>query len=119
MSNLARKMQQEEVQQHKTAVKVKKIKIKNLWLSPGEKIMGVVFGAIVCFGAVHIISNQAAIYEMNKDIQDIQASIQDKEKSNRELEMQISELSTYERIFEKAKSLGLTLNENVRGVQDK
>ncbi len=119
MSNLARKMQQEEVQRHKTAVKVKKVKIKNLWLSPGEKIMGVVFGAIVCFGAVHIISNQAAIYEMNKDIQDIQTSINEKEKSNRELELQISELSTYERIFEKAKSLGLTLNENVRGVQDK
>ena len=30
---------------------------------PGEKILGLIFSAVVCFGSVHIISNQASIYD--------------------------------------------------------
>ena len=45
------------------------------WLSPGEKIIGIVFGVLVCIGSIHIISNQSAIYGINKDIQDIEVAI--------------------------------------------
>lgn len=114
MGNLARKLQQERhyEQQQQTVKAPQKIKVKSPWLSPGEKILGLVFTGIVCFGAVHIVSNQAAIYEINKEIQDTKASIQEQTKVNGDLEMQISELSTYERIWGKAKELGLKLNEN-------
>lgn len=122
MGNLARKLQQEQQleQQKQLKKSPKKAKVRNPWLSPGEKFLGIFFTGIVCYGAVHIISNQADIYEMNKGIQDTEITIQEQKKVNGDLEMQVSELSTYERIWEKAKALGLKLNENnVKAVQDK
>lgn len=121
MSNLARKYQHEQHHEQKQTInvpkKAQKEKIK--WLSPGEKLLGLVFSGLVCFGAVHIVSNQADIYKINKDIQDIEISIQEQKKVIGDLEMQISEESTYERVWEKAKELGLKLNENnVKVVQD-
>ncbi|MBP2240028.1 cell division protein FtsL [Cytobacillus eiseniae] len=122
MGNLARKLQQEErhEQQRKYQIKTPtKSKKRSPWLSPGEKILGIIFTGIVCFGAIHIVSNQAAIYGMNKDIQDTEKSIQEQQKVIGDLEMQVGELSTYERIWAKAKELGLKLNENnVKVVQD-
>lgn len=120
MSNLARKLQQEQQQQTQHVNHApKKIKVKTSWLSPGEKVLGLAFCAVVCFGAVHIISNEAAIYEVNKDIQQNKVAIEEQTRVNNDLEMQVSELSTYERIWAKAKELGLTLNENnVKVVQD-
>ncbi|MBS4189123.1 cell division protein FtsL [Bacillus sp. FJAT-49705] len=121
MGNLARKLQQEHRNQpQKQIVQTpKKAKARNPWLSPGEKLLGLAFAGIVCFGAVNIVSNQAEIYGLNKAIQDTKVSIQEQERVNGDLEMQVSELSTYERIWEKAKELGLKLNENnVKVVQD-
>ncbi|MFE8703635.1 cell division protein FtsL [Cytobacillus sp. FJAT-54145] len=118
MSNLARKLQQEQRQQQ-VVQSPSKVKVKNSWLSPGEKILGLTFCAVMCFGAVNIVSNQAAIYEVNRDIQETKMSINEQAKANNDLEMQVSELKTYERIWAKAKELGLKLNENnVKVVQD-
>ncbi|WP_442599403.1 cell division protein FtsL [Neobacillus sp. D3-1R] len=121
MSNLARKIQKEYQYepQRKTSQGLKPKKDKQSWLTPGEKILGVFFGAIVCFGAVQMVSAQASIYEVNKDIQTIETNINEQKKVNNDLKMQVSELSTYERIWEKARELGLKLNENnVKVVQD-
>lgn len=118
MSNLARKLQQEQQQrtvQSPVRVPVKKQGI----LTPGEKVMMFVFGVMVCFGATFMVSKQAAIYEVNKDIQLIESSIQEQQKVNSDLEVQVSELSTYERIKKVTEKLGLTLNENnVKGVEN-
>ncbi|AIE59554.1 cell division protein FtsL [Bacillus methanolicus] len=117
MGNLARKLQQE--QQNRTSQAPKKAKVKKIRVSPGEILLGVVFTAAVCFGAVQIVSNQAAIYEINKDVQMAEKNIQEQKKVNSDLEMQVKELSTYDRILKKAKELGLQLNEdNVKVVQD-
>jgi cell division protein FtsL len=117
MSNLAKKIQQE--QEQRTIQEPKKKILKKAWFSPGEKILGLVFGAVVCIGAVQIISNQADIYKVNKEIQVTQASIQEQQKVNSDLEVQVSELSMYERIKEKAEKLGLEFNENnVKVVQE-
>ncbi|WP_071395434.1 cell division protein FtsL [Bacillus tuaregi] len=121
MANLARQLRHEQRKQQQTiAPKAPKKKIQQKrWLSPGEKILGITFGALVCFGSIHIISNQSSIYELNKDIQDTQALIQEQQKSNSDLSIQISELSQYDRIKEKARKLGLELNnQNVKVVQD-
>ncbi|MCM3768023.1 MULTISPECIES: cell division protein FtsL [Bacillaceae] len=119
MSNLARSLgQQQRVEQ--TVHQGREVKIKKSWLTPGEKIIGVAFAGIICFGAVHLISNQAKIYEVNQEIQAIEAQVKEQKKVNSDLKVQVSELSTYERIYEKAKQMGLVLNENnVKVVQEK
>jgi cell division protein FtsL len=95
------------------------VKVKKAWLSPGEKILWMLLAVFLCIASVQIVSNQATIYDMNKDIQDIEAKIQEQEKVNSDLEVQVAELSTYERIWEIAtKELGLQLNDNVKVVQE-
>ena len=117
MANIARQLRQEQQEQTIVAPK-KRIKQKG-WISPGEKILGITFGALVCFGSVHIISNQASIYQVNKEIQDTKVTVQEQEKSNSDLTIQVNELSQYERIRDKAQELGLTLNDqNIKVVQD-
>ncbi|WP_423409954.1 cell division protein FtsL [Heyndrickxia sp. MSNUG] len=118
MSNLARKLQQEQ-QQRTVQSPVKAPAKRNSILTPGEKIMMFVFGVMVCFGATFMVSKQAAIYEVNKDIQVIEGNIEEQQKVNSDLEVQVSELSTYERIKKVTEKLGLTLNEdNVKGVEN-
>lgn len=120
MSNLARDLQQLQQQGVQTDQERGPVKIKKTWLTPGEKIIGVVFAGLVCFGAVHLITNQAKIYEVNKDIQIIEAQVADQQKVNNDLHAQVMELSTYDRIFKKAKEMGLVRNENnVKVVQEK
>jgi cell division protein FtsL len=117
MSNLAKKIQQE--QQQRVIQEPKNHPLKRAAFSPGEKILGLVFAVLMFIGAIQIISNQAKIYTMNRDIQETEASILEQQKINSDLEVQVSELSTYERIWEKAKVLGLQLNENnVKVVQE-
>lgn len=117
MANIARQLRQEQQEQTIVAPK-KRIKRKDR-ISPGEKILGITFGALLCFGSVHIISNQASIYQVNKEIQDTKVTVQEQEKSNSDLTIQVNELSQYERIRDKAQKLGLTLNDqNIKVVQD-
>jgi cell division protein FtsL len=121
VGNLARKYQQEKhYEQQQKSGQVLTKKEKRIWITPGEKGLGLIFGAMVCFGAYHMISAQASIYEVNKDIVSMEKSIGEQKKVNNDLKMQVSELSTYERIWEKARDLGLKLNENnVKVVRDK
>lgn len=116
MSNFARKYQidqREYIQEQVSQPITKKApKVKKAWLSPGEKVLGVVFSIVVCMGGITIISNYASIYSLNKDYQDTNKLIVEQTKVNSELSMQVSELSEYDRIWAKAKELGLNLNEN-------
>ncbi|WP_338469914.1 cell division protein FtsL [Niallia sp. XMNu-256] len=117
MANLARQLRQEQQQQTVKAPKKKHLHRKGL--SPGEKILGLVFGAFVCIGSTQIISNQSDIYQLNKGIQLTEREIQTQQKSISDLTVQVNELSQYNRIKEKARELGLQLNEqNVKVVQD-
>ncbi len=120
MSNLARELEQQKRQRKQEVQQPKKANAATSWFTPGEKLLGILFAGMVCFGAVHLISTQAKIYKVNKDIQEVQASIKDQQKVNSDLKVQVNELSTYERIWNKAKKMGLELNENnVKVVQGK
>lgn len=117
MSNLAKKLQQET--QKRAEQQTKSQVVKKAWFSPGEKILGLFFGACVCIGSIQIVSNQADIYRVNKGIQDVETKIQEQQKVNSDLNVQVAELSTYERIWAIAtKELGLKLNDNVKVVQE-
>jgi cell division protein FtsL len=119
MSNLARELEQQKEQQMQEIHKQKK-SVKKSWLTPGEKFLSLAFAGMVCLGAVQMISNQAKIYKVNKDIQGVEDSIKNQQKVNGDLKVQVSELSNYKRISDKAKQMGLELNENnVKVVQGK
>jgi cell division protein FtsL len=115
MSNLAKKLQQESHQhshENSSITPKQATSQKSNWLSPGEKILTLALGILLTVGAGFIIAKQAEIYEVNKEIQLVEQSIQEQQKLNSDLEVQISELSRYERIKEQAEKLGLSFNEN-------
>ncbi|CAH2713361.1 Cell division protein FtsL [Neobacillus rhizosphaerae] len=119
MSNLARNIERQQ-QVEQTVKKQSQLKIKKSWLTPGEKIIGIAFAGLVCFGSVHLISNQAKIYNVNRDIQTVEGQVNELQKVNNDLKVQVSEMSTYERIKAKAEKMGLVFNENnVKVVQER
>lgn len=116
MSNLAQRLERREYE----SVRIKTTKVvKKRRVSLGEKVLAVLFCGILCVVAVKVVTYQASIYEVNKNIHQLEATIQEKQKVNGDLAIQVSELSTYERIWDKALQLGLMLNENnVKVVQE-
>lgn len=120
MSNLAKKFQQEiqQTSQKPTVTHKQAAPKKNIWFSPGEKFLILALGVMLTTGAGFILAKQAEIYEVNKEIQLVEQSIQEQRTINSDLEIQISELSRYERIKEHAEKQGLSFNENnIRAVQ--
>jgi len=84
----------------------------------GEKVLFVMFITVVAIFSVMILQTQASIHKNSQEIQTIEHQIAETKKQNTDLSIQVSELSTYERIWEKAKGLGLELHEkNVKVVQ--
>ncbi|WP_316252524.1 hypothetical protein [Bacillus aquiflavi] len=69
MGNLARKLEQDH--QRSTQVQTTAV-VKKQRFTLGEKILALIFGAAVFIGATQMISYQASIYEINKEIQQIE-----------------------------------------------
>jgi cell division protein FtsL len=119
LSNLAYQIQQRRKIEEQQQEQVKQIKKKKLKVTFGEKIIFLMFTFMVVIGSIMMVSNSAKIYSVNREISSLQASIDTQTKVNADLELQVMELSTYERIWAKAHELGLMLNENnVKIVQD-
>ncbi|AVK98124.1 cell division protein FtsL [Lysinibacillus sphaericus] len=82
-----------------------------------EKMMLLALVSIIIVLSVLVLNNQAAIQTTSMDIQKIEAEADEIAKQNVDLTVRVSELSTYENIWKKAKELGLTQNEkNVKVV---
>lgn len=85
--------------------------------STGEKFLFVMFAAVLVLFSTMILHTQAQINDTNKEVQRNNNKIVEISKQNTELSIQVSEKSTYEVIWNKAKELGLNLNEkNVKVV---
>lgn len=90
---------------------------KKSLITKGEKILYVTFVVVFIMCALVILQNQSKIQASTQEIQTIEQSVNEKTKQNTDLSVQVSELSSYERIWSKAKELGLKLNEqNVKVV---
>ncbi len=85
-------------------------KIKN-FLSKGEKTLLVVVLSVITLLAVMNIQVQSEVRSTSTDTYGLEKKIDATAKENTDLSIQVSELSTYERIWEKAEELGLKLNE--------
>ena len=119
MSNAARKIADENRQNHQPQTTVRTVVVHKAKVTLGEKVLLIMFALVIAAFSVKIISNQFEIYTLNKEIQTTQQALTDQTKVNNDLNVQVSELSTYERIWEKASQLGLTLDENnVKVVED-
>lgn len=115
LSNLAHKLQQQQQERHAhqtQPIPQPNKKIRPSRLTPGEKVLGLLFALFITFLCVNLISNHSSIYQANKDIQQVESEIAQQQRKNQDLENQVSELSRYERIMAKAKELGLKLDEN-------
>lgn len=77
-----------------------------------EKCLFLLFIVVVAYFAVSILHTQGELQTLSMEVQKIETEIQEMSNQNVDLKVRVSELSTYERIWEKAKELGLTLNEN-------
>lgn len=84
-----------------------------------EKLFIVSFLLFVFYVAVQFVSSQVQMYELNKEVQKLEMAIDEQKKENNDLYVEVQRLSAYERILQKAKDLGLSLNENhVKVVQE-
>ncbi len=81
-------------------------------ISVGEKFLFVLFTIVVVSFATLILHTQAQINDANREVEMVGKEISELGKQNTELAIQVKEKSTYEVIWEKAKELGLNLNEN-------
>lgn len=84
-----------------------------------EKVLYISFIVLVSIMSVFILHKQSVIQQTTIEIKKVESQISEIEKQNVGLKVQVNELSTYERIWEKAQALGLTLNEkNVKVVPE-
>ncbi|MBO1510523.1 cell division protein FtsL [Metabacillus bambusae] len=122
MSNLAMKLEQqrqEKQQQQHMPVSEPIIIKRRASITNGEKILMILVVGLFIIGAVNIVTNSYTVYQANIEIQKTEAKIEEQTKLNSDLHVQVEELSTYDRIWEKAKDLGLKLDQNnVKSVQE-
>lgn len=110
MSSAAKRIQeQRQSEQQKT---VQTVIVHKARISVGEMLILSVLTLAIVFAGIKIISTQSAIYEANREIQETNVAIEEQMKVNKDLNVQVSELSTYERIWQKAAEFGLVLDEN-------
>lgn len=106
-----------EQPQHQSPLKKQKKVDRPPLITGKEKVLYITFVIAIALVAVSILHTRGQIQTTTIEIQKLESEIQGITKENVELKVQVSELSTYERIWEKAEELGLTLNEkNVKVV---
>jgi cell division protein FtsL len=117
MSNLARKYQ---YHQEPRQEELKDILIKSRKITKGEKLLFALFLSVLFVLSVKLVANQAAIYEVNRDIQRVEAKIEEQTKINEDLQARVNELSEYSRLLKEAEKLGLKMNgDRVKVVQNR
>lgn len=119
MGMLARKYVGEEQHNHQPQTTNSTVVIRKGRITTGEKILYLILAVFLFAVSIKIIANQYSLYVLNKDIVTTENAIEEQTKVNNDLNVEISELSRYERIWGRASQLGLTLDKNnVKVVQD-
>ncbi|WP_096199253.1 cell division protein FtsL [Bacillus sp. FJAT-45350] len=114
MSNLARKLESQQVVRKKVQPKQKPaLRRVRSTITRGEKaIVGFLLVAGVGLSSF-ILANYASIYTVNQEIHTLERSIQQQAQVNDGLQLQVVELSAPDRILHIAtEKLGMTLDDN-------
>lgn len=110
MTNVAvkyRKKQSQAEMQQPVVQPVRKAKVTLI-----EKILYTAFIVFLLYAAVVIVGNKAQMFQTNAKTVDLRNDIEKQKKVNNDLKADVEKLSSYDRIAEKAKSMGLSINEN-------
>lgn len=110
MNSFAKKIQEQQYVQPQQTVKT--VVVRKTKISIGELCLLCALAVMFSLVCVKVISNQASIYQVNKQIQQAEGSIQEQTKVNEDLKVQVKELSEYDRLWKKAEKFGLKRNEN-------
>ncbi|MEK4485018.1 cell division protein FtsL [Psychrobacillus sp. FSL H8-0484] len=95
----------------------KQAKQQRYLITKGERVLFLMLLTVVTILGIMIIQTQANVRATTADISLLEQQIDTTSKENTDLSIQVSELSTYKRIWKKAEELGLKLNEqNVKVV---
>lgn len=81
-------------------------------ITTGEKLLLSLLLIFSTIGCTMIISKQAAIFQLNNDIQVLESKITEQQKVNSGLAEEITELSRPQRILKIASEQGLTITDN-------
>lgn len=81
-------------------------------ITPGEKLIIFLCVCIFAVCAITVVSNYAAIYQVNNEIHSLEVQIDEQMKNNGSLGEEIAHLSKPERILKIASQYGLSINED-------
>ncbi|MCU7558045.1 cell division protein FtsL [Macrococcus capreoli] len=94
------------------------IKTHVVSLSKLEKLVYLSLVTLIAFVSIYMLSLKYDAYQTNSNIADIEQNIVHQKSVNGELNSEVMKQSSYERVYSKAKSFGLSLNnDNVKVVQ--
>lgn len=97
--------------------KPQKVRKKAFGISGREIVIILGLVIVIAFLAINSLQFQSEINAVNMEIKQLEKQVVVVSNENVDLKVQVGELSTYDRIWEKAQELGLTLNEkNVKVV---
>ncbi|WLR52242.1 cell division protein FtsL [Bacillus tianshenii] len=112
MSQVARHIHKRQQEQQQTQTKqVRQTKLKHR-VTPGEKIIYLLFSTVFAVMCIIVVSNHASIYQIQSEMQQIESDIDNQKQVNHNLEEKVSELSKPERILRKASENGLKIQKN-------
>ncbi|PID02705.1 MULTISPECIES: cell division protein FtsL [unclassified Sporosarcina] len=101
-----------EIEQHTDLNQPQVVRRVKKRFSKGEKILFTLFAAFTIGSSSMLLQTHSDINAVNKEVQLMNSEIEDTAKQNTELSIQVSDKSTYERIWKKAQENGLNLNES-------
>ncbi|UBH09446.1 cell division protein FtsL [Macrococcus armenti] len=101
-------------------VKVKTVsKTHVVSLSKLEKFIYLTLVSLIAFVSIYMLSLKYDAYQTNTQIAAVEGKIVHQQSVNGELNSEVMKQSSYERVYSKAKSYGLSLkNDNVKVVQN-
>lgn len=95
----------DQKQEQKIAVKVQ----KQGWLTKGEKILYSFLGVVIISAGIFIVSYSSSTDTLNRDLQDLETTVQYQQVKNENLQYEMKSLSRPERITKIARDKGLKI----------
>lgn len=94
-------------EQRKVVIRVK----KKGWLTVGEKVLYSLFASVIIIAGMYVVSFSSKMDSLNRDVQALEANVQEQTLENKSLEFEVRELSKPERIIAIAKEKGLKIQD--------